>query len=271
VLWSSASIAAKFGLPYTEPLPYFTLRFLLAGAILLLVSHVYNKERLPVGQEWKQIAIFGAFNTALYLGIFIIALQFVAASITTLAVALNPLFISVMTSFSTGRKVTGREWISIGVGMVGVGIATYPLLETSHATLTGVALIGLCIVMYSFGSVYYASIRWTLTRMTVNAWQVFFGGLMLLPFAALLYEGRQTWNAPFWWSLAWLVFMVSIIAVQLWLRLLKTDAVRASMWMFLVPVFGIVFANILLDEPFTVFTAIGGAMVIGALYIGQRR
>jgi drug/metabolite transporter (DMT)-like permease len=70
-------------------------------------------------------------------------------------------------------------------------------------------------------------------------------------------------------SIAWLVIPVSIGAVQLWLYLLKEDAVHASLWLFLCPIFGLLFSVILLDEPFTRYTVIGTIIVLISLYLGQ--
>jgi probable blue pigment (indigoidine) exporter len=269
-LWASASTAGKFGIQSVEPLTFFTIRFLAAGIILLLFSHGIMRYAFPAGKEWWQVTVFGAFNTALYLGIFIIALKNVAAGITAMAIALNPLLIGILSAQTMKRKVLWREWISIFIGMLGVGVATLPLLKTKHATIMGVALIVLCMLMYSIGSVYYASVKWKLQRTTINAWQVFIGGLMLLPFALVVESGNNSFDLKFFFSLAWLVIPVSIGAVQLWLRLLKDDAVRASIWLFLCPVFGLMYATILLNEPFTLFTMLGATLVIVALYIGQQ-
>ena len=271
LLWASASTAGKFGLQSVEPLTFFTLRFLLAGILLLTIAHGIMRYALPQGKEWRQITLFGAFNTALYLGIFILALKFVAAGITTMAIALNPLMIGILSAALMKRKVLLREWVSILIGMVGVGIATWPLLQSGHSTVGGVLLIILCMLMYSIGSVYYASIKWQLQRLTINGWQVFIGGLMLLPLAWLLHRDTNNFDLRFWLSLAWLIIPVSIVAVQLWLRLLKDDAVRASLWLFLCPVFGFAYATFLLHEPFTIHTAVGAVLVMVALYIGQFR
>ncbi len=234
-------------------------------------AHGLERYSLPSGKEWWQVTVFGIFNTVLYLGIFIIALQYVAAGLTTMAIALNPLMIGVLSAFVIKRKVLLREWISIALGMMGVAVAAWPLLQTGHATVLGVLLIVLCMLMYSIGSVYYASVQWKLQRTTINAWQVFIAGIILLPFALVFEKGHNTFDLKFWLSLTWLVIPVSIGAVQLWLRLLKDDAVRASLWLFFCPVFGLVYATFLLHEPFTMLTAIGAVLVIIALYIGQMK
>lgn len=268
-LWSSASIAGKFGLASVEALSFFTIRFLLAGILLLVYSHGIKRFRLPVGREWFNVIVFGAFNTALYLGLFILALKSVAAGITALAIALNPLLISVFTSIWTKRPVKFWEWISIVVGIVGVSVATYPLLHSVHASTEGLLLLGLAMICYSIGSVFYSTVSWNLSRLVINGWQVLAGGLLLLPFASIYYKGGNNYDTKFWLSLLWLVVPVSIFAVQLWLRLLREDAVRASLWLFLCPVIGLILSTLLLDEPFTIHTAIGAAVVLVALYLGN--
>jgi len=271
ILWASASIAGKFGLNSVEPLVFFTIRFLLAGLILLTYAHGIQRQPWPKGKEWTNVSVFGAFNTALYLGIFIIALQYTAAGITALAIALNPLLISVMSSLWMRRKVKPNEWMSIALGIAGVAIATYPLMRTGYASTIGLILIGLSMVTYSIGSVYYSSVTWTLSRIAINGWQVFIGGILLLPFAILFYRGSNHYDFNFWFSLGWLIIPVSIFAVQLWLRLLREDAVKASLWLFLCPIFGLCFATLLLNEPFTLYTATGAIVVLLALYIGQQK
>lgn len=270
-LWASASVAGKIGIRTVEPLTFFTIRFLIAGAILLLYTHAIQQGRLPKAREWRHVTVFGAFNTTLYLGIFIIALQYVTPGITTLAIALNPLFISIMSALVMKRRVRASEWISIAVGILGVGVAAYPLLQSAHATPLGLTLIALSMIAYSVGSVYYADIRWELPRITVNAWQVFIGGLLLTPVAYSIHHSEIQFNTSAWLALAWLVIPVSVLAVQLWLRLLKSDAVRASLWLYLCPVFGFLFAFVVLKEPLTPYTFAGTAFVLAALYIGQRK
>lgn len=271
MLWASASVAGKFGLMSAEPLTLFTIRFLLAGAILLGYVVIARKWQMPTKKEWLQLTIFGAFNTTLYLGIFIIALGDVAAGITALMIALNPLLISVLSAILMKRPVALREWMSIVLGMTGVSIATYPLLENGYATVSGVVLLILSMLTYSIGAVYYASVKWTMSRSVINGWQVLIGGLLLLPFTLLFEGGGTNYDTRFGLSIGWLIIPVSIGAVQLWLYLLKEDAVKASLWLFVCPIFGLLYSTWLLDEPFTFYTAGGAALVLVSLYVGQQK
>jgi probable blue pigment (indigoidine) exporter len=269
ILWASASVAGKFGLLSVEPLVLFNIRFLGAGVLLLAYTFLYERSRLPLKNEWSSLTIFGAFNTTLYLGIFVIALQYTSPGITTLAVALNPLFISVMTAIWMKRRVNMLEWASVMIGLSGVFVASYPLLINSEAKPIGLILLVLSMAAYSAGAVYYANVQWTLSRISINGWQVFIGGLLLIPFTIILHSETNTFDQTFWFSLLWLIVPVSIGAVQLWLRLLKTDAVKASLWLYLCPIFGFIYAAILFQEKITAYTIVGTALVLAALYLGQ--
>jgi len=270
ILWSSAASAAKIGLASADGLVMFTVRFLIAGMLLLGWSLLLQSDRMPKGKEWIQLTVFGAFNTTLYLGIFIVALREVTAGVTSIALALNPLLIGAMTALWLRIRVSSMQWVSIFIGILGVAVVSYPLLVNSYATVLGISLMALCMIAYSFSSVYYATVHWTLSRTAINGWQVLIGGLLLLPFAILFSQKASQFDSRFWGSVFWLVVPVSIGAVQLWLYLLKVDAVRASLWLFLCPIFGLTFAAVLLDEPISGYTVGGTFLVLTALFLGQR-
>ena len=73
------------------------------------------------------------------------------------------------------------------------------------------------------------------------------------------------------WLLAtlWLVGPVSMLAVILWLFLLKDNPVKASFWLFLCPIFGFAISAVLMHEPLSLYTAAGVALVIGGLCLVQ--
>lgn len=269
-LWASASSAAKFGLLSVEPMVLFDIRFFGAGTLLLLYALLVERQRLPRGGEWKQLLVFGLLNTTIYLGFFVFAMKQVAAGIGSLATATNPLLITVISAFWTRKKVEKGEWLAIALGMTGVAIATYPLLQNSFATPQGLLLLFLSMVSYSAATIYYSEIDWKLSRSSINGWQNVIAGLMSIPLIWLFHKEDNHFDARFWGAEIWLMIPVSVLAIQVWLKLLKTDAVRASLFLFLCPVFGFAYATFLLDEPFTWYTVAGTAFVLTGLWIGQR-
>lgn len=272
MLWASASAAGKFGIQSAEPLLLFNVRFLLAGLLMLFYAHLFAKIKFPKQGDWKPLFIFGLLNTTFCLGLYVIALQQVSAGIGSLAPAVNPLLITVLSGVWMGTKVKLVQWISVVFGMFGILLAAYPLLRNSTATVPGLALMLMSMFCYSAGVIYYARTKWQMLSLVINGWQVFIGGLLLLPCSFLMHKKGviNHFDNRFWASEAWLIVPVSIVSVQLWLYLLKVDAVRASLWLFLCPLFGFVYAAILLHEAITGYTIAGTALVIAGLYLGQK-
>jgi drug/metabolite transporter (DMT)-like permease len=94
----------------------------------------------------------------------------------------------------------------------------------------------------------------------------------LLPLTLYSYKpGANTWNLQLAVSVLWLAIPVSIIAVLLWLYLLKDNAVKASFWLFLCPVFGFIMANLAMNEPVGIYTFAGMLLVIGGQYLVQKQ
>lgn len=271
MLWASASAATKIGILSAQPLVIGNFRFFIAGALMLGYSYLFQKNRLPKGNEWKQLAIYGFLNVTIYLGCFVIAMKHVSAGIGSLSTATNPLIISILSAFWIGRSVKKTEILGLIFGITGVGIATYPLLKNSFADVEGLIILSISMISYSVGTVYYSSQKWELPLLVINGWQVLLGGLLLVPITLIFTDwSNNTYDLRFWGSVFWLVIPVSIGAVQLWLYLLKKDPIKASLWLFLCPIFGFIYASFLLQESITSYTYVGTLLVIVGLYLAQQ-
>lgn len=272
ILWASASVATKIGLTSVPPLFLATCRFFIAGVLLLTYARLSGQYRKPTALEWKQLSIFGLLNTTVYLSLYVYAMKYTAAGIGSLAVSTNPLLIVLFSAWLMGRKASVKEWMGIILGILGVYLATIPLLEDGHTSLMGLFILGLSMIAVSFASVYYARVKWSLPNILINGWQVTLGGLFLLPFTLLTTHAQDiSLDVNFWKGVLWLSIAVSVFGLICWFYLLKIDTVKAALWLFLCPIFGFFYAWWILDEPITWYTVAGSILVILGLYISQTR
>ena len=267
-LWASASTATKIGLHAAQPFVISIFRFLIAGSIMLILSHIVMKKRFPQKKEWFQISIYGLFNITFYLGLYVIAMQKVSAGLGSLAVATNPVFIVLISAVWLSHKIKFKNILSLILCFIGVFLAAYPLLQNSFATPGGILILVTSMIAYSLGTIYYSRQNWNgLHILTINGWQTIIGAVFLLPVLFLTYESDQNvFNHDFWFSTSWLAIAVSIGAVQFWLYLLKNNPIKASYWLFLCPIFGFLIAYFVVDEPLTLYTLFGVVFVIIGLY-----
>lgn len=272
VLWASASTATKIGLEEAQPLVIAQVRFMLAAMLMLFFSHFIKRHRLPSGKEWKYLTVYGLLNITIYLGCYVIAMQHVTAGIGSLTIATNPLFISFISAFFLKKKLQPAIIIAIILGTSGVVIASWPLLKQANVTAAGLLLLLFSMLSYSAGAIYFSSKKWDkLSLFTINGWQTLIGGMFLLPFTLLFYHNSYNhFTFSFWVSVLWLAIPVSVFAVQLWLWLLKTNAIKAGLWLFLCPVFGFAIAGWLVHDVISSYTVIGVLLVMAGLFMAQK-
>src|SRR5690606_14168500 len=167
------------------------------------------------------------------------------------------------------RMATVASFVLCIAGML---LAAYPLYQESHASVEGLAILFVSMFSYSAGAIYFARQDWgDLHILTINGWQTLLGGACLLPFMVFFFDGgANVFDLRCWGAVTWLAIPVSIVAVLLWLYLLRDNPVKASAWLFLCPIAGFGIAAMWMDEPLSWHTFVGVLLVLGGLYLVQR-
>ena len=273
VLWASGAIGAKYGIRSADALMLASLRFLITGLVFAPYFLLHNKHRfIPYRHEWKPILIYGLLNTTLTLGSFFAAQKYASAGISMLFTAVTPLLIALLSSIFFKRQLSRFEVVGMLVAFSGLLLAALSALPTATITLTGIILLTVYMTAYALSSMYISATKVSLHNMVFNVWQVFTGGLILLPFCWLFNVHHvKHLDVNLLLSLAWLIIMLSFIANLLWLYLIRRDAVSAASWLYLVPVLGYLYGYWLLGESITLYAALGGVMVIIGLIISKRK
>jgi drug/metabolite transporter (DMT)-like permease len=273
LLWSSAATATKISLQSAQPFVIAVARFFIGGTGMLVFAHLIWRKRVPQKREWLFITVYGLLNISLYLGLYVVAMQEVSAGLGSMAVAVNPVLISIISAVLFDHKMGIKHWLSLLLCSAGVVVAAWPLLQNSFATVNGILIMLVSMLAYSAGAIYFARAKWSdLHILTINGWQTLIGGILLIPVLLFTYKSElNSFNLNFYGGVLWLAIPVSIAAVQLWLWLLKRNAVTASYWLFLCPVFGFIIAAVSLNEPITLYTIAGILLVTAGLYMVPKK
>ena len=235
---------------------------------MLITSHFVLGLRLPRGREWRCLVIYGLLANTLYLSLYVLAMQQLSAGLGALSVAIAPIVINLGTAMLDKRRPGFVTLLSLAICLSGVAVAAWPLLRNAMATPAGLGILLVAVILYAMSVIYFARTEWNdLSLLTINGWQIVFGAIFIFPLAVWTYRPEANhWVASTWASVLWLAIIVSIIAVRLWLWLLKVDAARSSYWLFLCPVFGFLISHVFTHEPLTGYTFGGMAMVIAGIW-----
>jgi len=100
------------------------------------------------------------------------------------------------------------------------------------------------------------------------------GTIFLLPFS--LYEGVTSVIARIsmvgWFSVIYLAVFCSVFAYVVWYQAIKEEkASKVAVFLYSIPLFTALFANIFLGERITIYILLGGALVIYGVHLTESK
>lgn len=283
LFFSSNLIFGRSTIPEVAP---FTLAFLRWSAAALLLSPFLwmarDRVRTYVSSHpvhWLVLGFLGMWICGA--GVYY-ALQFTTATNGTLIYTTSPLMIIILERLFFGRPTSWREIAGIVVGFIGVAIIVLQGDVTRLATTS-----------FNWGDLMFiaAALSWAgysvllkgrrtagLPVSALFAVVALSGTLLLAPFALWEFLAGammpQSWSA--WGGIAGIVVFSSLLAFSGYqYGVARLGASTASVFMYLLPPYGVGLAVLVLGEPFETYHAIGIFTVLTGLVLatapGARR
>ncbi|HEX6591781.1 MAG TPA: drug/metabolite exporter YedA, partial [Moraxellaceae bacterium] len=218
-IWGSTYLAMRFAIESMPPLFMAGIRYVLAGAILLVFLR-WRGHAWPTGRQWRDSLIVGTLLLLGGNGMVGLAMERgVSSGMSALVVGVTPLFALVFASF-WGQRASGREWLGIGIGLVGLVLLNFG--RELSASPVGAALLLLAALSWSFGSIWGKHLQLP-SGFMASALQMLLGGAVLLGVALLRGESLTAMpSEKAMWSLAYLVFIGAILGFSAYVYLLET-------------------------------------------------
>lgn len=275
IMWATGFVVARLSAPHVDPLTFLSIRFPLAGAIFLAIA-------LAVRAPWpgRRLAfhavVAGAFLHGGYLGpVYWAIAHGMPAGVSALIVGLQPLITAVFAAWLMKEAISGRHWIGLAVGILGVALVIWPKL--SFAALGGITPLTTAVNVLgaagiSFGTVYQKRYATGLNIASGGAWQYVGATLSVVAFALLTEDLRFDGSFNAWFALGWSVLVLSLGAITLLMLLIRHgDVGRVSSLIFLVPGVSAVMAYVFYGESLTPVQIFGMAVCAGAVLIVTRK
>jgi drug/metabolite transporter (DMT)-like permease len=279
LLWSTGFTGIRYGIPYAPPFTFIAIRMAFASVLLALISLAITRhfkyDKATIGKSaLVGLTIHGAYLGGCFYGV----KQGMPAGITALICSLQPVLVSIFSSFFFGEKLTPRKWLGLGLGLAGLILVIAPKLEGSGDQVlptAGVIAVFIALLGGTSGTLLQKKFGSGVEVLSGTSWQYVATGI-LMGSLALIFEGDQsiTWNASFIFSLTWLIVALSIGAILiLYFLLARSSASSVSSLYYLVPAVTAVEAYFLFGEKIGLVTAVGTLVTIAgvALVVRQGR
>lgn len=263
-IWGSTYIVTTHFLPGFSPMTVAMLRALPAGLLLLAVVR-----QLPTGIWWLRGFALGALDISIFLSMLFVAAYRLPGGVAATVLSVQPLIVVFLASVFLGSPVRPFSILAALVGIGGVAL----LVLTPHAALDVVGVLaGLAgAASMAFGTV--LSRRWQppVSPLTLTAWQLTAGGLLLVPIALAFEPSIPLPTETNLLGLAWLGLIGAAMTYVLWFRgVARLESAVVSFLLFLSPVTAVLLGWVFLDQTLSLPQIAGFGFVICSIWLGQR-
>ncbi len=262
--WGTTYLVTEKFLPPDRPLFSAAVRALPIGLVLLAW-----RRRLPDGAWWWKAGVLGVLNIGLFFPLIFVSAYNLPGGLASTIQATSPLAVMAVAWVLIRERAAPARILAALVGLGGVAL----LVLQNPDGVTGVGLAG------AFGSVAISAFgfvlvkRWTppVDMITLTAWQLVAGGLVLVPLALLVEGAPPALDMHATLGYAWIAVVGTGVAYVCWftgLRALPAGAV--ALVGLLNPVVGTALGAVFAAELFGPIQALGMLLVLGAVLLGQR-
>lgn len=272
VVWGSTYLAIRIMIEEIPPLVGAGVRFLTAGLLVagVLVARGGPRRLMVTGRELAGCAMIGILLPVLGQGLVTVGENGGAPSgITALLIAAEPLWV-ICYRILAGERLARRTLAGVFLGFGGVAV----VIAANGAggvfppwTIAAVVLAGLS---WAFGSWYQPRLRLPGDPFVVAVYEMLVGGAVLTILGLASGEGFHPldYSARSWAAWAYLVVFGSVVAFSAYVWLLQSAPVSlAATYAFVNPLVAVLLGVLILAEPVTMPTIIGGAVALFAVAV----
>jgi drug/metabolite transporter (DMT)-like permease len=282
-LMGSSFIAGKIllqdGFP---PIMLAGWRFVIAAFATLPLVVLDGRGFMPAlfpkdarGRDVALVLLIGLLQTAGVIGLLFLAMLTISASTSAILLFTNPIWVALLSRLFLGEALHGARILGLVLGVVGVALAMGigPDMVSGGGALGGEAIAVASALCWSFSTIINKRARLPFGVWALTFWQMLAGAVMLLIVAYALGEHWPVRTTLAEWSwLLWLAIPASTGSFGLWfLALSKGGATKASSYLFLVPLFTVLLAGLVLKTGLTWVEGFGGVLIGVSLYLVNRQ
>ena len=279
LIWSINFIIGKFA--YLFEVPPLTLNFLRWTLVWLILFPFTYKEIFSNIRLIKKHIIYltilaitsvSAFNSLVYL-----ALNYTQAIDTILMISIIPVFVLFLSSILGVEKFNFFQLLGLLVSFIGV------LIIFSNADLSkilnlnfnkGNAWMLLAVFCWALYSSLLKKNKLPFSTLGLVEILASIGLIFLIPqfIGEQMYGKEIKFNKAFFLILSFVTLFASIGAYYSWNKAIELIGPnRASIFLHLMPVFGVILAIVLLKEKFQMYHFIGAGFIVLGIYLSNRK
>jgi drug/metabolite transporter (DMT)-like permease len=276
-VWGGNAVAGKLAVGQISPMALTTLRWIFACSILAVVARRQLIADWPVLKaHWVRIAAMGAFGYTAFNALFYESAHYTTAVNMTILQGAIPVFTFLFALIAFRTPVSLVQIIGMSITVLGILVLAArgdaARLSEIRFNIGDVFMLVAC-SLYA-GYAVALRVRPAVSSMSFFAAMAGSACLTSLPLLAVeAAQGELLWPTPKGWLIvAFVALFPSLLAQLGFMRSVELIGPgRASIFANLVPVIGSFLAVALLGESFGLHQALALALVLGGIFVAERR
>ncbi|HEX7115585.1 MAG TPA: DMT family transporter [Steroidobacter sp.] len=267
-IWGASFLFMRVAAPELGPFALVEVR--LALGALILLPFLWQARTQFTRSHWLRLAGISAINSAIPFALFAWAAERAPAGIGAICNATAVMFTALIAYALYGERIGRRRAMGLLAGFVGVVVLASG--KTGGASVAGAAIAGtVASALYGLGANLIRRYLRDLPTAAVAAATLVCASLLLAPFAVASWPSTPV-RPVAWGSAALLGVLCTGFAFWLYYRLIhRIGAPRAATVTYLVPLFGVMWAWVVLGEPLTSSMGLAWALILGGVALSQRQ
>ena len=266
-LWGGSFLFIRVAVPALGPFFLVELRVGLAAAALFLYALAAGSVPKIRGR-WKSFLVLGFLNAAAPFSLISAAEIHLTASLAAILNSTTVMFTAIVAAVWMGDALTARKAIGIVLGIVGVSVLVgWDPPPLNGAVLFAVAAMLLASLSYALGATYAKRSFSGIPPLGMAIGQLSGAVVLLLPMAVVSVPERAP-STVVTFSMLGLAFLSTALAYLIYFRLIENVGPTSTLTVtLLVPVFGLLFGVLLLEEPFGPGTLAGLGIILTSVVL----
>lgn len=261
-LWGASFLFMRVAVPEFGVIPLIMVRVTLAALFLLPIVWWRNRQQAML-DNIQSISLVGLFNSAIPFALIAYSTIYLTAGFASILNAATPMCAAIVAYFWLSQKLSTSAIVGLFIGLVGVLMLVWDKVGLNQGG-SGMAIIaGLAAAFcYAIAANYSKTKLAGVNALAVAAGSQVAASIFLLPLA-VYYWPQQMPSLTSWLNVIVLAIACTGLAYILYFRLIESaGAANATTVTFLIPVFGLVWGNVFLDELVHLDTIIACAIIL---------
>ena len=270
VVYATASVVTRIAL---DGLPPALLGFARLAIAAVVLFPLVRGERVPVGEGWR-LATMGIIGFTAAFALMNWGIIYSSATNAALLIIVEPLTMLLLGPALLGERLTRREAVGAALAVLGALIVVADGIPGVTLRVLpfwrGDVLLALSGVAYAVYSLLGRPVLTPANATAVTARSILWGAVAMAPLVAIEWTAgaRPAASVTALAGALYLALVITALGYVAWnWALARMEAARAAAFLTVQPVVGAVLGAVVLGDPVSVYTAVGGVLIVAGLWL----